>query len=214
MILRLLISISALTFVTRIIMRQNILLLLLFFLASCQSDLDKNEVERSNTIKSTEKIEGISNIEVSEKIDVSQIEKPIQKQKRKYAKRKYRTIASTGLNLRTEPKLSSETILKIPYFDEVQVVDENSFGSDTLNLKKNENGELVSKIGNNIIGDWVKVKYENQVGYVFSAYIMRGENSYTGRPKGLNKKYGLHFTGENCVLLLYCFHFVGMKCLM
>ena len=68
-------------------------------------------------------------------------------------------IAPNGLNLRATP--NGKKLLTIPYNVKVERLDKESYG--TL---------IVEEIkGFNISGDWVKVKYDGQIGCVFDGYL-------------------------------------------
>ena len=99
-----------------------------------------------------------------------------------YSQEYYVITAQNGLNVRSEPNLSSEKQGKIPFGVVVQKVAET-------------NSELIiTENGKEIKGNWVKIKYDNYLylvseetepnqseGYVFDAYLkkMKNENSIT-----------------------------------
>jgi uncharacterized protein YgiM (DUF1202 family) len=64
--------------------------------------------------------------------------------------------AYSGLNMRESPGLDGEVILSIPYNSEVEVIS-----------TRDEVLEIDSKTG-----VWVRITYKNQIGWVFSGYLM------------------------------------------
>ncbi len=95
-------------------------------------------------------------------------------------------ISTSGLNVREAASLDSPIIARIPYGEEVQVLNQVN-EQDTFNIK--------SKKGNDINGFWVEVEYQKTNGYVFSAYL---KPSYLEFPQKLiDPGYALLI--ENCV---------------
>jgi hypothetical protein len=77
-------------------------------------------------------------------------------------------VWATKLNLRTTPDLNSEVIQQILQNEKI-VVDQNKYSKeeDFLINKNAKNWEKA------ITGTWVKVKYKNQIGYLFDAYLSK-----------------------------------------
>jgi len=75
--------------------------------------------------------------------------------------------AVNGLNLREAPSKNSTKILKVPYLSYVSVIDtiKGDVFVDTLN--KDQNYPLI------IHGNWLKVSFEDKVGFVFDGYLSR-----------------------------------------
>lgn len=67
------------------------------------------------------------------------------------------TVNASSLNIRLEPSKKSEAIGKVSNNSEIQII---------------ENSEVFDKI-DNIVAPWIKVKYDNRVGYVFGGYITK-----------------------------------------
>lgn len=76
--------------------------------------------------------------------------------------------AISGLNMRTAPSIKADKIINIPFGKQVQVIEQlpeaNPFTYKMLSDKKTN--WLVE-------GHWVKVAFEQQMGYVFSGYLCR-----------------------------------------
>jgi len=77
--------------------------------------------------------------------------------------------AKNGLNLRAEPNLNSNKLGKL------------DFGAPVTLLDRTETQLSVEDQGSTIRGNWVKVKYESIIGFVFDGYLTSGfkENSYS-----------------------------------
>jgi len=106
-------------------------------------------------------------------------------------------IAQSGLNIRAQPSLGAEVLIKAPYLSELVYLSRESFGRDTIGELKsfirhhNPQGVLV-ETDVPLAGDWVKVKYQGKTGYTFNAYL--GPNQ--DRPK--SSDYFVISPGENC----------------
>jgi len=74
-------------------------------------------------------------------------------------------FAESGLNMRSAPNLKADVILKIPYQAKITLMDNKSFGIDTISVIKTETYKYI------IDGHWVKVKYNGKIGYVVSSYL-------------------------------------------
>lgn len=73
--------------------------------------------------------------------------------------------AKSGLTLRATPKKDGKQVTLIPTSEKVSIIDKNG-PQETIEGKS---------------GNWYKVKYKDQEGYVFSAYLaLSGENSGSG----------------------------------
>jgi len=91
------------------------------------------------------------------------------------AQRSYRydggtkVLAPSGLNMRATPGLKAKRIGAIPYGENVEIVDTLISVFDTVDYVRTlRNGEPIKYP---IIGGWIKVKYQQKVGYVFSGLI-------------------------------------------
>lgn len=74
----------------------------------------------------------------------------------------FNVMAGSGLRMRGTPNLKGKKIMVIPYNAQIEKInDGKSYG--TLSVKEFK--------GFNIEGEWVKVKYKNQEGFVFSGYL-------------------------------------------
>lgn len=81
-----------------------------------------------------------------------------------------KVIAKTGLNLRSEPTVKSKMVTKLPFGVKVEFVDDKSYGLDTLQLLEGKQRPTA------IIGHWVKVSYNGNIGYVNNAYLYMNES--------------------------------------
>ena len=72
----------------------------------------------------------------------------------------YYVWAESGLSLRTEPYVDAEKITSIPYGETVKFL---AFSHDELTVTEFK--------GFDYTGQWNKVNYNNQIGYVFAGYL-------------------------------------------
>lgn len=75
--------------------------------------------------------------------------------------------AKSGLNLRNQPNTQGAKITKVPFKGVLTVVDSIKGISYLDTLTKDKNHPLLIK------GNWIKVAYKNDTGYVFDGYISR-----------------------------------------
>lgn len=79
--------------------------------------------------------------------------------------------APSGLNMRAEAKANAQKITKIPYAEQVIIVDRKLFEHPfSYTMAKGESlaGQEISW---KVKGHWVKVEYKGESGYVFDAYL-------------------------------------------
>lgn len=126
--------------------------------------------------------------EPTPKIDESE---PIPKEPSRSGVRpgKYVVIAKSGLFLRAGPNTNSEIIHKVPYFEKVEVVDEISYGRDSIKVKSFYHYEREIK------SSWVKVNYNKQEGYMLSLYL---SPVYRRVADVLDQDHALQLVGGNC----------------
>ena len=114
----------------------------------------------------------------------------------------YIVISTDGLNMRICPGLESNIMEKIPFGARVEVIVQESFGIDTIGahaFKLNPSKELYES---KIIGNWVEIKYQDEIGYLFDAYLHKyprkvNDISYI-QEQGLNGEYVILFPGSWC----------------
>ena len=86
-------------------------------------------------------------------------------------------IAAGGLNLRAKPNTRGKVITVIPFGDEVNVFDRCDYGRDTVGHLKDyyrvhDHGtETTDYQDQAIMGNWLRVTYGKDTGFVFSAYL-------------------------------------------
>jgi hypothetical protein len=80
-------------------------------------------------------------------------------------------ISTNGLCMRSQPNLHSKKLIAVPYGEQVEIIDTNYYGKDTIGEHAFYYGgfEEVSIIP--IVGYWVKAKYENHEGYMFNSFL-------------------------------------------
>ena len=109
-------------------------------------------------------------------------------------------ISTTGINLRADPYTRSTIIGKIPYGEEIIVIEKLKETVYTLNSKygwysKQKSYEIPIK------GYWIKANYRGEIGYLFSGYLASKEAGFW-QPKhkydSFNKEYFLLFELGNC----------------
>lgn len=86
-------------------------------------------------------------------------------------------IAAGGLNLRAQPNTKAAVIAAIPFGGQVNIFDRCDYGRDTVGYLKDyyrvhdhgtENTEYQDQA---ITGNWLRVTYGQDTGFVFSAYL-------------------------------------------
>lgn len=75
----------------------------------------------------------------------------------------FHIMALNGLRMRATPELKGETVLTIPYNAAVKRIDNVDYG----NLKIEEIKDFKIK------GNWIKIKYDEQIGYVFDGFLTK-----------------------------------------
>ena len=97
-------------------------------------------------------------------------------------------IATSGLNLRKAPTLKSSVIKLVKYGHEVQVIENpTSIKQDTIEIGN----------GKELVGQWLKVSYRGDKGYMFSPFLAKIEAQYF--PTELvDENFALLFEGSNC----------------
>lgn len=109
---------------------------------------------------------------------------------------KQTVIATKGLHLRESAGLSSKIITTIPFLEKVDPVFEAITQTDTISTMnfRDYDGNIYEDY---ITGEWIKVKYNGEEGYVFNAYLLQG-NDYQST-ENVNDVYGITFVGLDCV---------------
>ena len=116
-----------------------------------------------------------------------------------YKEGTYTVISPDGLRMRHEPSLTADVVGKIPYLGLVSIVDIHNVVKDTLNKSEKYIGYSHAYFDKNISGDWVKVNYEGNEAYVFSAYLSFGVPNWR-RPNWTNKDYAINSISKDCIL--------------
>ena len=93
-------------------------------------------------------------------------------------------IASGGLNLRSEPSVTSKKISNIPFGSTIKYISDKSFNNDSILVCHSDNREK-----ENINGNWVKVEYKKTKGYVLDIYL----NWKPNKQDRFNEDYGNDF---------------------
>ena len=106
-------------------------------------------------------------------------------------------ISPDGLNLRSLPDLKSKVLRKILFNEKVQLVSPEHFGRDTIGQL-----EYFSLEGQPyqqpIDGFWLKVRYKQTEGYMFSAYLGWTLSELREEEKMLNQDFVLLFAEIGC----------------
>lgn len=100
-------------------------------------------------------------------------------------------IANGGLKLRDGPSKKHKALLVIPFGSLVQYMDYKSYNIDSINILNEEYSKTY-------YGNWVKVKFNNTVGFVLDSYLfykIEGESRFNLE---VNKNYFLLFPGCGC----------------
>jgi len=114
----------------------------------------------------------------------------------------YFVISTSGLNLRSAPNIHSDILTTIPFGTKVKVISKESLGIDTLGSYQFKYMDSQEFYTSDIIGNWLEVKHNNQLGYLFDAYLYRyfedwATIQYANEPN-LNEEYVLLFPGNWC----------------
>ena len=166
---------------------------ILFLSCSAEMNSDKREPPVIQEPAESEKrtSESIHTVQEIELVQDNAGKKEIKAKQEKsvYTLGKYYVISPDGLRMRDSPALSGNVLTTIPYLERVDVLDVNNVKKDTLNKKVLEIGKTIEEDFNlsnfeyNVIGDWIQVQYKDKKGYVFSAYIERGEPRFETIPR-------------------------------
>ena len=103
-------------------------------------------------------------------------------------------IAVNGLKLRTKPSLRGKVIGKIPYGQQVEILQPRHYGHDTLASDYRIHYSPEQSYEPVLSGYWVKVAHDGQEGYVFSAYLYY----HYATEEDYNRKTALLLEGGNC----------------
>lgn len=113
----------------------------------------------------------------------------------------YTVISTNGVNLRDTPSLKGNKISSIPFGEIVKVIDNQSYGIDTIGSKIFYCNVDSSSCPIPIIGNWVKVSFNNKIGFLYDAYIYE-YTDYIHRSisntSNFNKDFVLLFHGSWC----------------
>ena len=108
-------------------------------------------------------------------------------------------IASEGLDMKTAPDIMAETIINIPFGEQIEYVEDISYGLDTLGYDTLYYHRIPNKsIIIPYVGDWVKVKYNNQTGFVFNMYLFGSNYLLKNNIANVNTDYVLLFPEMDC----------------
>jgi hypothetical protein len=108
-------------------------------------------------------------------------------------------ISPNGLSIRSQPNLKSKKLGVVPFGKKVNIEDSQNYGWDTIGTYDYIWGGQTEG-DYSITGHWVKARYKNIRGYVFSAYLYYAHYSEyeSGLLKSLNKDFALFYPGMNC----------------
>ena len=106
-------------------------------------------------------------------------------------------ISTDGLKLRTKPHRQSKVLQTVLFGEKVQVIAPQHFGRDTVGQLEYFNIEE-KPFQVPIDGYWVKVRYKQTEGYMFSAYLGRAINEVQEADKSLNQEFVLLFPFIGC----------------
>ena len=109
-------------------------------------------------------------------------------------------ISPNGLSIRNQPNLKSKKLGVVPFGEKVKIEDDKSYGWDTIG-KYNYVWGGSTKSDYLITGHWVKVKYKNVQGFMFSAYLYNASfnrNYESEMMQKLNNDFALFYPGMNC----------------
>lgn len=100
-------------------------------------------------------------------------------------------IANGGLKLRNGPSKKDKTLLVIPFGSQVQYMEDKSYGIDSIIIINEEYSKAY-------YGNWVKVKFNNTVGFVLDSYLFYKSEGERRFNLAENKNYILLFPGCGC----------------
>ncbi len=104
-------------------------------------------------------------------------------------------ISPNGLSIRSQPDLKSKKLGFIPFGKKVKIEETKSYGWDTIGKYEYTWGDY------SITGHWVKAKYKNINGFVFSAYLYNipdNRDYESEMRKKLNIDFALFYPGIDC----------------
>ena len=104
-------------------------------------------------------------------------------------------IATSGLNIRSTASLTASIVGYVPFGAKLNIEDDIHYGKDTLASTYTihyDGGESYEPI---LSGYWVKVRYKDLEGYVFSTYLFY---DMPEEEEDFNQSYVLLFEGTDC----------------
>ena len=110
----------------------------------------------------------------------------------------YKVIAPGGLFLRDKPSTNSNTLRLIPFGSYVDLIHKDSYDYDTIShIDFCTQGYQVP-----VFGHWIKVKYQEQSGFMFSAYLIHSRTikMFENYRSEHTQEYGLFRSGTTCVM--------------
>ena len=111
----------------------------------------------------------------------------------------WRSVISTdGLNLRAQPKLHSKVLKTVSFGEKIQVISPQHFGRDTVGQLEYSNFEG-KPYQIPIDGYWLKVRYKQTEGYMFSAYLGWDITKVEEDDKQFNQDFVLLFSSISCI---------------
>ncbi len=117
-------------------------------------------------------------------------------------------ISTNGINLREFPNRGSKVLTAIPFGERVVILNEKSFGTETIGHYVDfDYGYAISgyerenKIA--IKGDWIKVSYKGQRGFVFSGYLGYKSDSNNKNNTDFNREVVLLYQTTSCYTNIY-----------
>ena len=105
-------------------------------------------------------------------------------------------ISPDGLNIRRTPSLKGWKLAAAPFGMELVVLDSGNGVVETLETRYYKDPDDEKPYPVEVSGTWVKVKYGDVEGYVFSAFLY--PNWERVHYKGINEDYVLLMPGMNC----------------
>ncbi len=118
---------------------------------------------------------------------------------------KAKVLPIEGLSLREKPSLKANRLALIPYDTQIKVIDNASGKLDSLPIKIAPTEGLGEAGPTFFRGWWVKVRYLNQVGYVFDPFLIREMQFFLSSRDDevlfpeTNREFRLMQPGSTCV---------------
>lgn len=130
-------------------------------------------------------------------LGVGAIQQVVYGQNHSLDNKQYKVISLDGLNMRMNPHIESVILHALPFGEQVELLEAEGFGSLQLPSRTLHHADLTSSVAFN--GDWWKVKYREQEGFVFSGFLRPANDWNSGANfPGINMDFHLLFTGYNC----------------